>query len=201
MAFTKNRSFARRDFLRGAAGLVGASVVGLPGLAEAQTTIGGIISAQPVSVAYWDGVAWVLATSLPKGDASLQTVAIGLHGYGSGTSIRSIDAYPGKIPFSAWSAAPQGCPATQYGAPVGPGGVLLSVNIQSGPKTVPIPILFTPGSGTGPKLREGVYALALGKVDWIAYGYAPSTDHSPLVDASGNPATFQHVIMTVTRTG
>lgn len=198
MSNLEDRTIPRRAFIRGAAGLIGASAIGLPKLALANW--GAPVSAQ-LSCAHWNGVTFVPAESLSAGDKTLDTVVVKLSAGGPEGNISSIDTstfIASKVGateavFHAWTAPPYGGSTARFVQPVQKGALRLIATVN-GAET---PVAFTVGPGTGPKLIEGAYVLVAGALDWSQYALVAGK----LVDRVSNEAVnFQHVRIDIERT-
>ncbi len=197
MSNSKESSIPRRDVLRGAMGVVGASVLGVPAAAFGQG-IG--TSKKPVSVAFWDGIVLVSADKLSSGDVSLENVRISLSGHGAVSSIQAIDAMmpvqgASPIAFHAWTAPPAGGSRSTFMSPVDSKGmVTLSVQLSS---KVSVAARLSVGKDAAFKLREGIYVLAAGDVNWGQFNFTPNAAE-PLVPHLP-VATPQYVVIRVSR--
>jgi hypothetical protein len=198
----RDHTIPRRTFLRGAAGLVGASALSL-------TPAGALAAFAPpealvLSVVFWDGERFVPASSVTP-DSAILAVDLQMQGFGETTSIRSIDCNPlvvganGPEPATvyAWMAPPYGTGRSRLRMPVDPTQGL-TLTVTSNGKSTPAAVRFvTSGSGVEPKLREGVYVIAAAKVAWSALELDETNEGSPVRyrAGEGEPAGFQYVLV------
>lgn len=197
---TEKGTINRRAFLTGAAGLVGASALGMPSAAVAAAAQTVSRGAAAPTLLYWDGVEFMSPSNLRTNDPSLDSVQITLSGHGTG-SIRSIDLRPKlatgeQAVFYAWTAPPNGVALTQCVMPVDKmSGLQLGIGL--GPKSLPLSLGAT---GAGPKLRVGTYVLALGDLSAGQYVFDPTSEVGPVVSSvDGQPAPFQYVVIGIAR--
>ena len=164
-------SFPRREFLRGALGVAGAVALGLEtSYAQAEAPQ----ATSMLSVAYWNGTRLIDARYLVSGDAALNRAGARLRvtGHAGGEALRAIHAhYPVAMngaethaPYHAWTRNAQGNVGTRFTLPVTPNaGVLLSALHDDHETFVRLRTDKTVGQ---PKLKTGLYVLALGQTDW-----------------------------------
>lgn len=192
----------RRTFLRGAAGVVGAGVLGAsPAIAGALQLSGGV--APTVSIAYWDGKKFIPAERLPRGDAGLHSISVSLVGYGKPGNLIGLDTYnPIKVgakmqnvSFMAWSASLRGGSRTKFVMPVQPGsGIRLAAKTISGKERFSSDVQLSNGTASAPKLREGTYVITASPISWGVHTLDLTHPENPLV---GPPV--QYVLLTVER--
>ena len=177
----------RREFLRGAVGVVGASVLG------ARTAFaGGPASVGPnpqpgtgLSIAYWDGTSLTPAEKLAYGDSSLSNIEFTVRGYGDGSAILGLDTIftvsGSPLPFPTWTAPPQGVNKVAILVPLDPvKGLHLTSHVAGQSGSASIDTFFSFGGDRNPKLREGSYVVVAGAIDWNAYHFDPTNEQSPL---------------------
>lgn len=197
MSDSLNPTLDRRAFIRGTAGVVGAGVLAQSGLAALATT--GV-----VSVAYFDGKRLIPADNMSAGDASIQRVTITLDARGKG-ALRGVNAnFPVRVKqstrkyaFRAWAA---GGVRRKFEMPVdaktGIGFTMTQGSAKAEQKT---DLQLSLGRSAGPKLREGTYVIAAGKVNWNSYRFEEEQENGPLLAAGGRPTSLQYVVLTVER--
>lgn len=208
MSNQPENSIARRQFLRGAAGLVGATVVGSSS-AVAQVIGGGVTGAKPItispsySVGYWDGLTFTDATSLAQGDPTLQSVHLTLKGFGDASGLISVDAmFPVsasiRAPFQAWKAGPSGCKEVMFTMPVDASGITFNLQLPNAEMGTTSALTLRPGSDRGAKLRAGIYVIVPGAPNWSTLSYTPSLPNTPLTTGDGFPANVpQYLVVSV----
>ncbi len=191
---------SRREFLCRTAAVLGGAALGVGGAAQAKPAAPG----PPLSLAYWTGTTLVDARHLPAGDPALRVIRITVQGHHRGQDLRAINAYfdiPGHdspVLFRAWTAAPSS-PACRFTVPVISGCVLLSA-VGAGEYFCR---LRTDAASDQPKLRPGVYVLALGEPHWQACCFDPAgLTHfaGPLTERTFSgfvPARFGYRVLTV----
>jgi hypothetical protein len=191
----------RRTFLRGAVGLVGASV-----LATSPALASFAMLEEPLSIMYWNGERFVPAYTLTP-DRTIQSVDLELHGFGGPGAIRSIDCNPlistpkglTSATVYAWTAPPRGCDTTKLRMPVDANSGL-RFTVDCGQQSGPASVLFAvAGTKVDPKLREGVYAIAVGNIDWAALELDESEGSAQIRrrSAEGEGSLFQHVLLKI----
>jgi hypothetical protein len=139
MSKSEDQQLNRRDFLRGGAILFGGVAAGiLPKIAEAQVAR----PTKPVSgvnvaarLMFWNGTAFVPASELPAGDASLSAIALRLRANSNDGGLKGLDVVfssATKEPFLAWTSPSRG--GTTSGAFTAPvsNGTLSVVAITTG---------------------------------------------------------------------
>lgn len=200
---------ARRDLFRGTATLLGGAALGLAphlvfgqGLKPSPAPSVPVAPSQPTSVGFWDGQKFVSADSLAVGDVTLEHVRLTVSS-GSGGGLKAIEANAlvptgkaiQKAPFTLWTAPPNGAAKTSSVVPtsVGEG---LSLNTFAG--TTKQVLTLRTDSAAGPKLREGTYVIAQGRVDWSSLSLNAAGE---LVSGgvTGRPVTSPHVLIAVQR--
>lgn len=202
MASHEDRTIPRRAFIRGAAGLIGASAIGLPSSALAFLNPSSVLG---VSCAYWNGSSFVPAESLKSGDSTLTAIRLTIAAGGEAGDLFGIDASPmvgsGRsvkpAVFHAWTAPPEGVQVTQCVLPVhSTAGLTLTPVVVIKGKEVESPLPFTTRTLSGPKLREGEYVVVAGSVNWNAF----AMEQGKMVNRSNHePASIQHAVLTVER--
>ncbi|MBX3120521.1 MAG: hypothetical protein KF784_15790 [Fimbriimonadaceae bacterium] len=213
MQDAKKTQIPRRAFLQGATAAVGTTLLGLApasSLASGLQKGGGPLSAQSsFSIGYWDGQMFTPAGELATGDATLDVVNLHLRGYGPNGTLKGIDANAlvpmgksvQKVPFTAWVAGPSGCEQVRFNMTVdGNHGLVLTARFLAGKLESVTDFSFIAGSGSGLKLREGVYVIANGSMNWGSYAYDASNMEAPLTGPAGPVASLQYVVLTVSRT-
>ena len=195
---TRN-SIARRDFLRGAATLAGASVLGPSAVARALFPV-----QASVALFYWDGERLLPADRLPGGDPGIDRVRLTIGGHGDASDLQALNAiFPvltsaglRAFPYHAWVA---GGSRSRFTMPVDEdGNVTLRVEL-SGKQATAGDLRLNVGGRSGPKLREGVYVLVSGDVDLGGFVLDPKDDDSPLVDRNGLLAPFGYLTLAIER--
>jgi len=185
-----NPKMRRRDFLRGSATLVGASVVGAgaEALAPAKVTL---------AVAYVDGQRLVSADRLSSADQGLRAVTVTVTVYDQRASLKAIDAiFPVKAgrdvrptPYFAYTAG--GVRKVRFTMPV-EDGLEFAVRLPNG--AAPLRLVT---SGVGRKLREGTYVIAEGSPVWGATRVDRTDDEHPLRTGDGSPVPFSFALIDV----
>jgi len=194
----------RRQFLTGAAGAIGATLVGsLPSRALARA-----LSSRSITVGYWTGTMLVPASKFPSGDASLESVRISLQSYGTAKALTAIqvmapvpvDGQIVKTPFNAWIAPPRGIARTRFVAGVHPQeGLLLYVSQVSNGAEVSTPFALATALTTGPKLKEGTYVMIAGTVDLSTLRLSGPNATGPLIGLGLAQVPPQYVVMQIER--
>jgi hypothetical protein len=200
---------ARRDLFRGTASLLGGAALGLaPTFGLAQGVKAGpapsapVAPTQPMSIGYWDGVRFVAAESVAAGDVTLEHVRLTVTS-SQGGGLRAIEANGlvptgksiQKVPFTLWAAPPTGATKTSAVVPTSVGeGLSLNAFIGSGKQV----LTLRTDRSAGPKLREGTYVIAQGRVDWASLSL---NARGELVSggAAGRPVASPHVLIAVQR--
>jgi hypothetical protein len=205
MPHSLDRTIPRRTFLRGAAGLLGATALGIPSSALS-APMAFVASDLTFAVMYWNGSAFVPAQDLSSGDQSLGSVQVTLHGFGTQGEIRWIDLVPlvrtpkgtQESAFYAWTAPPNGLAKTRCTMPVDLiAGLHLSTRVVVDTAVEDILTPFTISSAKGPKLREGSYVLCAAKVSWKGLELRPDGQVVNRLDQS--PVAFQYVVASFAR--
>lgn len=210
MSNSTDRTIARRTFLRGAASIVGATALGIPGKALASSlNVAMPLAPTPLAVMYWDGASLVSADTLPFGDMSLSSVKLTIHGYGAMEELRRLDVHPTvrtslgtrDVAFYAWTAPPSGTNVTRCVMPVDlKTGLRLSTHIVVDGNEQDVSTAFLIAGASGAKLREGCYVLCAANPSWETYELVSGPDGMRLVSrADQTPAPFQHIVITVAR--
>jgi hypothetical protein len=206
MPKSTDKSFPRRTFIRGAAGLLGASALGVPTAALAAPLAAMPVLSTALSVMFWDGKSFFSADSLVSGDQTLASVQITLKGSGPTAEIRAINLIPlvrtadgpREAPFYAWTAPPAGLPTTRCVMPVDlKSGLSLSARVLIGKEAQDCVVPFSVTKDLGPKLCEGRYVLCAASVSWSDWELLPNGQLARRSD--GAPADFQYVVLTVAR--
>lgn len=198
MRNTNENKLPRRAFLRGAAGVLGASVLG-GGSAIARTVTKPKPGAK-LALWFWNGSQFVPAEKIDS-ESHLDIVRIIIKGYGRGT-VRRIDANvsvptakAGSVAYQAWTSAPNGPLRSRFSMRVGnSNGLSLSVYDNDMSAT---DLHLRLSSGSGPKLREGVYVLADAAAKMTGVTLMPGTADKPVVDSSGSGVSFSFVMITI----
>ena len=196
--------FNRRQFLRGAAGAIGFSVMGsLPARALA-----GALSSRSVTVGYWTGSVLVPAGKYSCGDTSLQSVRVTMQSYGTAAGLTAIqmlapvplDGTIVKTPFNAWIAPPRGNARTRFVAAAHPQeGLLFNVSQLSGGTEVSSQFALATATTAGPKLKEGTYVIIAGTVDLSMLRLGGPNATGPLVSLGLSSVPPQYVVMKIER--
>jgi hypothetical protein len=137
----------------------------------------------------------------------LEYVNVSIEGFGTG-AFSSIDgnfsisygSTAQTVPFFAWTSPPAGLNKAVFSQPVGPmSGLLFTTHQSVGNSTISSPLPLSTGSGTVPKLIEGVYVLTNAPVNLSAYSYNPNLPATPVavVAESVTPASFPYVVITI----
>jgi hypothetical protein len=215
MSKSEDQQLNRRDFLRGGAILFGGVAAGiLPKIAEAQVAR----PTKPVSgvnvaarLMFWNGTAFVPASELPAGDASLSAIALRLRANSNDGGLKGLDVVfssATKEPFLAWTSPSRG--GTTSGAFTAPvsNGTLSVVAITTGttrvaedgtPLDTRTTINLMTGGGRGDKLMEGTYLLVTGSASISGVRYTPEDATNPIVAADGSPVRFQYLMIQISR--
>lgn len=185
-----NPKMRRRDFLRGSATIVGASVVGAgaEALAPAKVTL---------AVARVNGDRLVDADRLTSADQGLKAVIVTVIAHDARASLKAIDAiFPvenGSVvrptPYFAYTAG--GAQKVRFTMPV-EGGIEFAVKLPNG--SAPLRLVT---SGVGRKLREGTYVLAEGSPTWGAVRVDRTDEEHPLRTGDGRPVPFSFALLDV----
>lgn len=202
----------RRTFLRGAAGVLGASALSFAPTSVLAKALNGALlgreSKPTVNVAYWDGSRFVPADALSSGDDRITSVRLTMRGFGGEGPLHAVDLHSvvehdggtQRMPFHAWTAAPNGCGQARFVMPVAADGLLFSAQVGDPKKPVAVEGSLHTGFGAGPKLTEGVYVLSCGDTGLGDFELSTEGAHTTVVRrGSAEPADFQHVVVTVER--
>lgn len=191
-----NKTATRRDFMRGAAGVLGAALVaGSPSEALAQARPGlpdNGISLKPGSLYFVDGTRLIDASSLPVGEPGLATVQVRVLARGTFVKTQRLDALlaPGTS-FTAWTASPNAVQCVQFNATVDPDSPLrLRTNLALAEMTT--------SARRGPKLRQGNYIWYDENQGPVVRAFDAQRPASPLLEASGGPTQAAYLWLTVT---
>ena len=201
--------FPRRKFLQTAAGVAGVVALGWDaGRTEAAAPQEQDRHELMLAVAYWNGARLIDARHLPSGEAALihSGVRLRVHGHEGGESLRALNAYyltqeSGHVPYHAWQQSALSHTSARFTMPVLSGdGILLSARHE---KTETFGRLHTNAAPGQPKLRTGIYVLAVGLTDWTGYHFDPqalAAGAPPLIRRTLRgfvPASFGYRILTV----
>ena len=169
----------RREFLRNAAGVAGALALGWEAeRAEAASQQSEGQAEPTLAVAYWDGTRLIDAKHLASGEAALihSGVRLRVNSHAGGEALRALNAYyltegNAHVPYHAWKQSALGHTSARFTMPVtGGDGILLSARHDS---TETFGRLHTDGSLGQPKLRAGLYVLAVGLTNWAGCHFDP----------------------------
>ena len=213
MTDKKTTVLHRRQFLQGAACVVGAATLGLavrPALSGTPKWLQGNEPETPLSIGYWDGTRFISAHHLTSGDSALcQTGAlVRIHGISNGQKPLAVNAHyrvqvgdqDQTVPFHAWTASEHGSAGISFRMPVDrEQGLLLSV--LHGRET--FCKLSVDSANGAPKLRTGTYILAPGSVNLSACQLEQAgKDAARLTRRSLRgfvPVAFDYVAVTITQ--
>ncbi len=173
----------RREFLRSAAVVAGTLTLGLEvGSAQAAAYPAAACPAAPaLSAAYWNGQRLIDARHLATGDPALahSGACIKVLNHRGGTEFQALNAhFPVLLdgseqyaPFHAWTGNPEHPIGASFTLPVESGiGILLSA-LHGGTET--FCRLHSGSSLDQPKLRTGLYVLAIGQPHWNLCHFDP----------------------------
>ena len=214
MQDTEKTQFPRRAFLQRATAAVGTTLLGLGSTSALAAVLQdrgapGKDSKNAPSVGYWDGKKFVAADELPSGDLGLDSVALSISSFGPTGSLTALDANAlvqigkgiQKVPFRAWIAGPSGSHEVRFVMPVDEvQGLVLTAHAGSGKTESSTDLNLIKGFEKGMKLREGVYVIADGPMNWWLYNYDANNAEAPLNGHGGPVTSLQYVVMTVSRT-
>lgn len=194
----ENHILNRRNFLQGAAGLVGVAAVGLPKLAWAAGSVNSI------HFSYWNGSMFQSAETLLSGDSTLETVRVTIRSFGFGSvsaiDVNGFDAAEGtqdKTSFRAWTAPPNGAPNARLVVSA-QGGLDLTVVQGVGEKATQSRILLATGIGGNGKLREGTYVLTDEKANLSSFEFNKA-GLAKGIESASVAAPKQYLLVTVER--
>mgnify|MGYP000993085662 CR=1 FL=1 len=168
-------NIARRQFLKGAAAVAGATAIGaLPQLAQSAT------KPQVVpTLFHWDGARFVDARSMRAAGAALDQAELEIEVHGSPTRLRGIDqvvdlAGGAHVAFMAWTAPPSGATKVRFEADVRD-GLHLRLHLIDGVHDLVI------SSG---QLTEGIFVLSFGSLR--GYSLDEDAEDGPVTNGQGS---------------
>lgn len=199
MSDSLNPNLDRRTFIRGAATAVGATAIAGSGIASNLA-----LTAPVISVAYFDGKRLIPIDRMPAADRTLRRVEVTLQGFGKGKMRRITANFPVRTPkgvkphpFHAWST---GGFTSKFEMPVdSKNGLSLSVAQGTAKAETATALTLGVGSAKGAKLREGMYIIAAGPVNWASYRFEADDVNGPLLAAGGRPTSLQYTVLTIGR--
>ena len=198
MRNSNENKLPRRAFLRGAAGVLGASVLG-GGSAIARTVANPKPGAK-LALWFWDGSQFVPAEIIDS-ESHLDIVRITIKGFGRGT-VRRIDsnvtvpsAKGGSVAYQAWTSAPNGPLRSRFNMRVGSTNGLSLTVYDTEQEVTNLNLRLS--SGSGPKLREGTYVLTDANARMAGVTLLAATAEKPVVDASGSGVSFNFVMISI----
>ncbi|MCC7434113.1 MAG: twin-arginine translocation signal domain-containing protein [Methanoregulaceae archaeon] len=168
-------NIARRQFLKGAAAVAGATAIGaLPQLAQSAT--------KPLVVPtllLWDGTRFVEARSTRATGAAMGQAEIEIEVYGSPTRLRGIDQVVRtsggeEVAFKAWTAPPSGATRVRFEADVRE-GLHLRLQLIDGEHDLVV---------SSAQLAEGVYVLSFGNLR--GFSLDENADGGPVINGQGS---------------
>jgi hypothetical protein len=212
MSENKPNLLDRREFLQGAATVVGAVAIGVGTNSEAAPSSVKTKSTPKLSVGFWDGDSLHNASALPSGDASLAGTSVKMIISGkqhAGSLVNAIDVhYPvlsegtqTAVPHHAWTRVAHRTMTNIAVVPVVDNGVRLSVQHQG--METPLHLSLNDDS-SALKLRIGTYVIASHDIAWGMYQMEASNDpgEARLVHRTLSgfvPANIEHITVTVER--
>lgn len=168
-------NIARRQFLKGAAAVAGATAIGaLPQLAQSATR-----SKIVPALLFWDGTRFVPARSVTGTGLVLEQVQIEIESRGGPTQLRGIDQVvqlPGgeHATFMAWTAPPSGSAKVRFEADVR-AGLHLRLQLIDGSQDL---------SMSPRELSDGVYVLTFGNLR--GFSLDENAEDGPVVNGQGS---------------
>jgi hypothetical protein len=209
MAHTGPANLSRRNFLRSAVALAGASILSLDGLPGAEADAPAAAGAPATSLSFWAPRFVNPALIVPGGGLSTEPVSVCIHNHfvpGNTSGLFDViqahyaaDGPSGTFdaPVFVWVANPPPKGST-FQMPVAAAyGIAFSVQLyQPQGATESYYLSIAPGRSTA-KLHAGTYVLATGNPNWSQYRVVDDVVLGP----GNGPAPFEYVLLTVTPTG